>query len=95
MRRIARAVGARLLVFKELEETSGALAEALRRAGYMHGGIPPMHLLNRPFKSFTDYRDALKSRYRAQIQRSEKKLKAAGFEALCGRGAGVLRCALE
>ena len=88
MRRIARAVGARLLVFKELEETSGALPEALRRAGYMHGGIPPMHLLNRSFKSFTDYRDALKSRYRAQIQRSEKKLKAAGFEALCGRGAG-------
>ena len=88
MRRIGRTVGARLLVFKELEETSGALPEALRRAGYMHGGIPPMHLLNRSFKNFADYRDALKSRYRAQIQRSEKKLTAAGFEALCGRGAG-------
>ena len=87
MRRIAPTVGAKLLVFKELEETSGALAEPLQRAGYMHGGIPPMHLLNRPFESFADYRDALKSRYRAQIQRSEKKLKAAGFEALSGRGA--------
>ena len=87
MRRIAPTVGAKLLVFKELEETFGALAETLQRAGYMHGGIPPMHLLNRSFKSFADYRDALKSRYRAQIQRSEKKLKAAGFEALSGRGA--------
>jgi hypothetical protein len=77
MRRIAPRVGAKLLVFKELDETSGAL----------HGGIPPMHLLNRPFESFADYREALKSRYRAQIQRSEKKLKAAGFETLCGRGA--------
>ena len=86
MRRIARTAGARLLVFKELEETSGALAQALLQAGYVHGGIPPMHLLNRPFKSFADYRDALRSRYRAQIQRSQKKMEAAGFEALSGRG---------
>jgi hypothetical protein len=86
MRRIARTVGAKLLVFKELEETSGALAQALTQAGYVHGGIPPMHILNRSFKSFADYRDALRSRYRAQIQRSQKKLEAAGFEALSGRG---------
>jgi hypothetical protein len=87
MRRVARATGARLLVFKELEETSGALAQSLRQAGYMRGGIPPMHLLNRSFKSFADYRGALRSRYRAQIQRSQKKLEAAGLEALSGRGA--------
>ena len=87
MRRVARATGARLLVFKELEETSGALAQSLRQAGYMQGGIPPMHLLNRSFKSFADYRGALRSRYRAQIQRSQKKLEAAGLEALSGRGA--------
>jgi len=86
MRRIAGRTGARLLVFKELETASGPLAEALRQAGYMQGGIPPMHLLNRPFRSFADYREALKSRYRAQIQRSQKKLKAAGFESLTGRG---------
>ncbi len=86
MRGIARTAGARLLVFKELEETSGALAQTLRQAGYMHGGIPPMHLLNRSFDSFANYRDGLRSRYRAQIQRSQKKLTAAGFEALSGRG---------
>lgn len=86
MRRLARTARAKLLVFKELEDTSGALAQTLLQAGYAHGGIPPMHLLNRSFKSFTDYRDALRSRYRAQIQRSQKKLEAAGFEALSGRG---------
>jgi hypothetical protein len=87
MRGLARETGARLVVFKELEETSGALAESLEQAGYMHGGIPPMHLLNRSFKSFADYRGALRSRYRAQVQRSQKKLEAAGFEVLRGRGA--------
>jgi predicted N-acyltransferase len=75
-----------LVVFKEWEDAAGPLADAMRRAGYMQGGIPPMHLLNRPFKSFTDYRNALKSRYRAQIQRSQKKLQAAGFDTLIGRG---------
>jgi hypothetical protein len=87
MRRMAREVSAPLLVFKEWEETSGPLADGLRQAGYLPGGIPPMHILTRPFKSFANYRAALKSRYRAQIQRSQKKLEAAGFEALNGRGA--------
>jgi hypothetical protein len=86
MRGLARASGARLLVFKELEETTGELAQGLREIGYLEGDIPPMHHLNRSFQSFAEYRDALRSRYRAQIQRSQKKLEAAGFEALSGRG---------
>ncbi len=86
MRGLAAANGARLLVFKELEETTDMLAQALRQAGYIQGGIPPMHVLDRRFQSFAEYRDALRSRYRAQIQRSQKKLNTAGFEALSGRG---------
>jgi predicted N-acyltransferase len=86
MRELARASGAKLLVFKELEDTKGALEQALRQADYIQGDIPPMHLLNRSFQSFAQYRDALRSRYRAQIQRSQKKLMTAGFEALSGRG---------
>ena len=95
MRRIAPTVGAKLLVFKELEQTFGALAEALQRAGYMHGAIPPMHLLNRSFKSFADYREALKSRYRAQVQRSEKKLEGGGVRGTDRPRRRVLRGALE
>jgi hypothetical protein len=86
MRGLARTTGARLLVFKELEETADTLAQALRQAGYIPGDIPPMHLLKRRFQSFGEYRDVLRSRYRAQIQRSQRKLKTAGFEALRGRG---------
>jgi hypothetical protein len=86
MRRIAGAVGATLLVFKELEDPSGALAQALRQEGYMSGDIPPMHLLNRSFDSFASYCNALRSRYRAQIRRSRIKLEANGFELLSGRG---------
>ena len=86
MRGLARTNGARLLVFKELEETTSDLAQVLRQAGYIQGDVPPMHHLNRSFQSFAEYRDALRSRYRAQIQRSQKKLTMAGFEALRGRG---------
>jgi hypothetical protein len=86
MRGLARTNGARLLVFKELEDTQDPLPEALRQAGYIRGDIPPMHHLHRSFKSFAHYREALRSRYRAQIQRSQKKLETAGFETLRGRG---------
>jgi Acetyltransferase (GNAT) domain len=86
MQSLAHTVGGRLTVFKELGDSDAATANTLSRMGYILGDIPPMHLLERPFESFADYRDALKSRYRAQVQRSVKKLKAAGFEVLHGRG---------
>jgi predicted N-acyltransferase len=89
MEELARKTGAWLMVFKELDNAS-PFADALSRRGYVRGAIPPMHLFDAPFPSFAAYRDALKSRYRAQVLRSQKKLAAAGFETLCGRGAAFL-----
>ncbi|HYP57999.1 MAG TPA: GNAT family N-acetyltransferase [Beijerinckia sp.] len=89
MQGLARKLGAYLTVFKELDDAS-PLTDVLLRRGYVRGPIPPMHLLDVSFASFAKYCDALKSRYRAQVQRSQKKLAAEGFEALHGRGAMFL-----
>jgi Peptidogalycan biosysnthesis/recognition len=85
LQRLARGLGARLTVFKELDDAS-PLAAGLSRKGYVRGAIPPMHLLDVSFETFAHYRDALKSRYRSQVHRSQKKLGLAGFEVLHGRG---------
>ncbi len=89
MQHLAHTVGGRLCVFKELDETS-PLAALLPGMGYARGPIPPMHLLDGGFLHFAHYRDSLKSRYRAQVQRSQKKLEAAGFEVIAGRGSAFV-----
>ncbi len=86
MRRLAGRVGARLILFKEMDEEAPEVSSALVARGYVRGEILPVHRLEGAFSSFAAYRDALKSRYRLQIVRSEKKLAAAGFDVLSGRG---------
>jgi hypothetical protein len=86
MRRLAGTVKARLMLFKELDEEESGLTSALASRGYLRGEILPVHHLQAAFSSFAAYRDALKSRYRLQIVRSQKKLTDAGFEVLSGRG---------
>jgi hypothetical protein len=86
MRRLAGEVKARLMLFKEIGEEASRLTSALTAFGYVRGDILPAHHLQGAFPSFAAYRDALKSRYRLQIVRSQKKLAAAGFEVLSGRG---------
>lgn len=86
MKELALATGSRLLVFKELDDTSASLASSLASKGYVSGAIPPLHVLKGEYPSFEKFCQVLKSRYRAQIKRSQKKLQQAGFEVLCGRG---------
>jgi hypothetical protein len=86
MRRLAGTVKARLILFKELDEEESELTSALESRGYLRGEILPVHHLQGVFSDFAAYRDALKSRYRLQIVRSQKKLAEAGFEVLSGRG---------
>ncbi len=86
MRILAKKHRGMLLVFKELNELDAPLATTLSAQRYVYGGIPPMHLFERAFADFGDYMRALKSRYRMQIARSQKKLEEAGFEVLQGRG---------
>jgi hypothetical protein len=90
MQRLAQQHQARLLVFKELGDHDAAGKEALAAIGYLRGNIPPMHRLNASFRDFAGYRDALKSHYRRKVQLSQRKLKAAGFEVLTGRGAAFV-----
>jgi predicted N-acyltransferase len=86
MRRLAVRVKAQLILFKELDEEKSRLTSTLASRGYLRGEILPVHHLHGAFSSFADYRDSLKSRYRQQIVRSQKKMVEAGFEVLSGRG---------
>jgi hypothetical protein len=86
MWRLASKMKAPLLLFKELNEEDSMLTSALASRGYVRGEILPVHHLHGAFSSFAAYRDALKSRYRQQIVRSQKKMAEAGFEVLSGRG---------
>jgi hypothetical protein len=86
MRRLASQVKAPLMLVKELNEEDSILASALASRGYVRGEILPVHHLHGAFSSFAAYCDALKSRYRLQIVRSQKKMAEAGFEVLSGRG---------
>lgn len=86
MRLLARKHRGKLLIFKELNSQTDPISTTLSTQGYVSGGIPPMHLFERTFADFPDYLKALKSRYRTQIVRSQKKLEEAGFEVLQGRG---------
>lgn len=86
MRVLARQHRGRLLVFKELNDLAGPIGATLSAQQYISSGIPPMHLFERAFADFGDYMKALKSRYRQQITRSQKKLAQAGFEVVQGRG---------
>jgi len=86
MRRLAESLKIRLIVFKEFDDAEASSTAILSDMGYIRGAIPPMHLLHGSFASFADYSQALKSRYRAQIERSQRKLRTAGFIVICGRG---------
>lgn len=86
MRVLAKEHRGRLLVFKELNDWAGPIGATLSAQRYVSAGIPPMHLFERAFADFGDYMKALKSRYRQQITRSQKKLAQAGFEVVQGRG---------
>jgi hypothetical protein len=91
MQQLAASQECRLLVFKEFGDNTDSLTATLREAGYICGDIPPMHVLDGRFKSFTEYQNAIKSRYRKQIRSSQQQLEAAGFEIFCGRGAAFFK----
>ena len=82
MSRLARENGARLLVIKEFDTAGADRLQALDRHGYIRGAIPPMHTLERSFKSFGDYRAALRATYRRQIDSSFARFDDAGMTAV-------------
>ena len=67
------------VVFKEFAPTDLEWMNPLLKLGYQRVEIPPMHLLDPSFESFSQYRDALRTHYRKQINRSVRKLQDSGI----------------
>jgi predicted N-acyltransferase len=78
LRRLARREGARLIVFKEFGEEERSDMDGLLKRGYFRGDSPPMYELEKPFADFKEYRTALKSHYRDNIKRAQRKFATAG-----------------
>jgi hypothetical protein len=68
-----------LVVWKEFDPAAAARLEPLRARGYRRAESPVMHELEAHFGSFRDYCAALKSHYRNDVRRSERKFRAAGL----------------
>jgi len=86
MRRLARQERARLCVLKEFNESH---EKRLSFPHHLRGGIPALHVLEGRFANFAEYLGALKSRYRAQVNRSIRKFKDAGFVTELVRGSRI------
>jgi predicted N-acyltransferase len=77
--RLARQRRARLIVFKEFDETEAPAADALTRLGYLRADSLPMNYLPPHFGSFDELCAAMRSRYRNNIRHSRKKFVRAGL----------------
>jgi len=80
MRELAQRERASLIVFKELGADASHLAQPLESNGYEMGDVPPMHCLAGGHRGFESFIGSMRSRYRAQVQRSRRKIAANGFE---------------
>jgi len=69
------------VMYKEFTSAELEWMNPLLDLGYRTIVIPPMHLLPPSFANFAQYRAALRSSYRKQVNRSMRKLTNAGIEA--------------
>jgi predicted N-acyltransferase len=69
------------VMYKEFTPAELEWMNPLLDLGYRTIVIPPMHLLPPSFANFAQYRAALRSSYRKQVNRSMRKLTNAGIEA--------------
>ncbi|HZO40239.1 MAG TPA: GNAT family N-acetyltransferase [Methylomirabilota bacterium] len=69
-----------LVVWKEFDPGGAARLAPLLDRGYRRAESPAMHELDVRFKDFADYCAALKSHYRNDVRRSERKFRAARLE---------------
>ena len=80
MSELGRGHMARLLVAKEFTEQECEALDLLRRHGYHRAQAPNQYVMRRRHASFSEYRKALKSDYRRNIDRSLKKFAASGLQ---------------
>ncbi len=77
---IARREKASLLVLKELDAIQDAQLNNIRGLGFVRGELEPLYQLAANFKDFNDYRAALRSPYRNQIQANVKRFNQSGLK---------------
>ena len=79
--KLAAQNGIDAVMYKEFTPAELEWMNPLLDLGYRTIVIPPMHLLPPSFANFAQYRAALRSSYRKQVNRSMRKLTNAGIEA--------------
>jgi hypothetical protein len=67
------------IVYKEFGNGDLEWTRPLLTLGYRRISIPPMHFFKPSFQDFDEYRAALRTRYRQEVNRSIRKLKAPGI----------------
>ena len=77
---VAARIGADVVVYKEFGDGDLLSVKALPELGYRRVVTQPMHFFPASFPDFAHYCAALSSRYRKHINRSTRKLTAAGVE---------------
>lgn len=76
---LAARENARFIVYKEFDESSAQQMLSLLELGYRRAECPAMHELKRRFTDFGAYCAALKSHYRNDIARSQRKFERCGL----------------
>jgi predicted N-acyltransferase len=79
MVRIAHELRLDAIVYKEFMPDHIRWMDPLLAHGYARVEIPPMHVLDPAFSSFSAYCAALRTRYRQQVTKSTRKLKDSGI----------------
>jgi len=80
-----------LVVWKEFDPAGAARLAPLLERGYRRAESPAMHALDARFKDFADYCAALKSHYRYDVRRSERKFRASGLRVAQLHDAAAIR----
>jgi predicted N-acyltransferase len=78
LRTLAQRERARIIVFKEFDEDTRSDMDGLLKLGYVRGDSPPMYELAKRFADFNEYSEALKTHYRTNIKRAQRKFAKAG-----------------
>jgi hypothetical protein len=68
------------IIYKEFGNDDLECLNPLLGLGYRRVPTPPMHFFQPSFDDFSQYCDALKTRYRQQVNRSTRKLKQPGIQ---------------
>jgi predicted N-acyltransferase len=76
---IAERERAWLIVWKEFDPAGAAALAPLLARGYRRAESPPMYELDVRFRDFAEYCAALKSHYRNDVRRSERKFRESGL----------------